>query len=464
MKDPGRILILGAGPTGLGAAYRLQELGCDDFLVVEATDHPGGLAASAVDSHGFLWDLGGHVHFSHYDYYDRVFHTVMDGRLLEHERQAWVWLQDRFVPYPFQYNLHRLDPEDQARAVQGLRQASRLADSSAGPPQNFRQWIEATFGSGIAELFMLPYNRKVWGYPLESLSCAWIGERVAVPDLERVLQSLERKVDEAGWGPNRRFLYPRRGGTGAVWRGVAGRIQPRRLSFGSPVVGIDLGPRQVRLADGRVLPFDTLVSSLPLDRLAELIPDLDQEARRGARALKKSACHLVGLGLRGHQPPSVADKCWMYFPEPHSPYYRVTVLSNYSPANTPRGDGYWSLLTEVCETPHRPVDASRLQQRVREALSRDRLLPPSTQVVSVWHRREEHGYPTPTLDRDEVLDFLLPHLEARRVFSRGRFGAWKYEVSNQDHSFMQGVEVVNRILGLGDEPTLREPQRVNRAR
>ena len=60
-----------------------------------------------------------------------------------------------------------------------------------------------------------------------------------------------------------------------------------------------------------------------------------------------------------------------------------------------------------------------------------------------------------------MLSAIRPLLEARGVYSRGRFGAWKYEVSNQDHSFMQGVEVVNRIAGEGDEPTIDRPEYAN---
>jgi hypothetical protein len=118
-------------------------------------------------------------------------------------------------------------------------------------------------------------------------------------------------------------------------------------------------------------------------------------------------------------------------------------------------------MAEVCESPHKPVDAGALERWTIEALRRDRLIGDRTEVVSFWHRREEHGYPTPFLGRDEVLGTVLPWLERRGVFSRGRFGAWKYEVSNQDHSFMQGVELVNRLLRLGDEPTLDRPAYAN---
>jgi len=152
----------------------------------------------------------------------------------------------------------------------------------------------------------------------------------------------------------------------------------------------------------------------------------------------------------------------MYFPEGHSPYFRVTVFSNYSPYNVPPG-GYWSLIAEVSETPYRRVDPTTVLDDTERAMRQDGLLMPATRVVSRWHNYEAHGYPTPSRDRDERLQQILPALERHRIYSRGRFGAWKYEVSNQDHSSMQGVELVDRLLGIGtgDEPTLNRPDFVN---
>lgn len=74
-----------------------------------------------------------------------------------------------------------------------------------------------------------------------------------------------------------------------------------------------------------------------------------------------------------------------------------------------------------------------------------RLVNESHQVLSTWHYRAPYGYPTPTLGRDAALNALQPALERHKIYSRGRFGGWKYEVSNQDHSLMQGVELVNRL-------------------
>ena len=103
-----RIIIIGAGPCGLGAGWRLTELGYKNFLIVERDTHVGGLASSYRDVNGFTWDIGGHVLHSHYDYFDRVFESVMQGKYLTHERESWIWVFNRFVPYPFQNNIHHL--------------------------------------------------------------------------------------------------------------------------------------------------------------------------------------------------------------------------------------------------------------------------------------------------------------------------------------------------------------------
>jgi hypothetical protein len=91
-------------------------------------------------------------------------------------------------------------------------------------------------------------------------------------------------------------------------------------------------------------------------------------------------------------------------------------------------------------------------------------LPPGAALASRWHRRLEHGYPTPFVERDAVLAELDPALRALGIWSRGRFGGWKYEVANQDHSLMQGVEAVDHLLLGAEETTYRYPAVVNAGR
>lgn len=461
-------LILGAGPTGLGAACRLQEKG-QDWHLLEATPIFGGLASSWVDAEGFTWDIGGHVQFSHYETFDRYMDQALgaDG-WLTHERESWVWVRNRFVPYPFQNNLHRLDPEERWRCVQGLWEAARrqLDRSEEGSVlTHFGDWIAATFGDGIAEIFMVPYNRKVWAYAPEDLDYGWIGERVAVPDFGRILRSVCTDEDNVSWGPNAVFRFPRRGGTGAVWASIGRSLDVRRVSLESEVVSIDVAERIVTTRSGERWRYRFLISTIPLNRLIQLAPGVVDSGV--ADRLRFSSTTVVGVGLSGKTPEHLKTKCWMYFPEPNSPYYRVTVFSNYSPNNVPRPGEQWSLMAEVARPRGQAVDTAQIECETLKALREDELLDDRSAVVSVVSRHVPQGYPTPFKGRDSVVAPALLAFERAGVFSRGRFGAWKYEVSNQDHSFAQGYECVERCLANGGpdcEPTLFTPHAVNNRR
>jgi len=460
VNHPGRVLILGCGPTGCGAAWRLEEAGHLDYRILEAADEPGGLARSVVDDAGFTWDLGGHVQYSHYRYYDHVLDEAVTDGWRHHERESWIWIDGRFVPYPLQYNLHRLDPDVCGHLLEGLRHAA-AREARGSEPRTLSQWIERTFGRPLAERFLLPYNAKVWGHPLDDMGWGWIGDRVAPPDLERVERNVREGKDDGGWGPNDTFRYPEHGGTGTIWRSIGARLGAGRVRLGSRVTSIDARRRTVRLESGEVEAYDTLISSTPLDLLARITAPLPSAVTAAARALRYSSVHVLGVGLRGGRPATMGTRCWIYFPERQSPYYRVTLFSNYSPHLVPEGDGVWSLMAEVCESPHRPVDAARLPTRTVESMKRDGLIGEAATIASLWHRRLERGYPTPTLARDRALEVIQPALEGLRIYARGRFGGWKYEVSNQDHSFMQGVELVDRLLRGTPEVTYPNPERAN---
>ncbi|NMC48627.1 MAG: NAD(P)-binding protein, partial [Desulfovibrio sp.] len=203
-----KYLIIGAGPTGLGAADRLRELGQDDFLVLERGPHVGGLSASFTDTAGFTWDLGGHVVFSHFEHFDRMLADLLGDDVLHHQREAWIRMAQTWVPYPFQNNIRRLPPELVWECVQGLLAVAGNGSNGKRPPAHFREWIDTSFGAGIARLFMLPYNFKVWAHPAETMSHRWIGERVSVVDVSRVLKNIILGRDDVSWGPNRTFAFP----------------------------------------------------------------------------------------------------------------------------------------------------------------------------------------------------------------------------------------------------------------
>lgn len=454
-----RILILGGGLCGLGAAWRLTEMGHEDWVLCERNDDWGGLSASFQDEGGFWWDLGGHVLFSHYYYFDQVMDTLLgkeDGWVF-HEREAWIRMQDRFIPYPLQNNIHRLPREVYWECLEGILDITKNGRETA--PAHFGEWIEATFGQGLAKWFLRPYNFKVWGYPVDQMGWSWVGERVAAVDIKDILRNAVFEEDDRSWGPNALFRFPVNGGTGGIWRTLAERLPQDRIHLNRGATGLSVHDRRITFADGTAEDYDILLSTIPLTdlvRMADIGPPFES-----VPPLKFSSTHIIGLALKGNPPDSLTTKCWIYFPEDNCPFYRVTVFSNYSPNNVPDIRCQWSLMCEVSESPVKKVERDRVVEDVIDGALNTGLLSNRREIEHTWHGFVEKGYPTPSLDRNSLIFPLLGRLEEMDIYSRGRFGAWRYEVGNMDHSFMQGVEFVNRMLASGEELTLWYPEIVN---
>lgn len=432
------VLVIGAGPTGIGAAVRLHERGID-HLVIDAGTGPGGMAASRRDDQGFVWDLGGHVIHSHFPAFDRA--IARSGAAMHRvERNGWVWMDGSdpasLVPAPVQAQLEEL-PRD----LDPYAPAEHLAD-----------YYRNCFGSELYDRFFSGYNEKMWTVPLEEVDHTWTSLRSGgsgrnVPTLALARDTV--RLHES-------FPYPV-GGTGTLWEAIlATQADPERFRFGHRVEHVDLEQRVAHLDDGTAIAYENLISTAPLPWLMA-----EAGAAPEAEPLRYSTEVAVGLGYRGDPPAALRDVTWMYSPDRDVPWFRGTVMSTYDPAAA--GPGRWSMLLEV---PHLPATEHHPERRLgadeaAEACLRslETLGAPREDVLSVWTEEIPMAYPVPTLGRDEILRRADAMLRAHGVHSRGRFGGWRYESCNQDYSYVQGIQAVDAVLDGAEEDVLWEPER-----
>ena len=450
-----RFTIIGAGPTGLGAASRLQELGAQ-WTMFEKNPYVGGLSAS-FEKDGFVWDVGGHVHYSHYKRYDDFLNRIIpDNEWMNHQRICFIRLCKRWIPYPLQYNIGFLPQEERWQCI---RELIRVYTQKVIPDcSNFQQFIKTHFGEGIAKIFMIPYNFKIWAYPLHQMNTNWLGDRVALIDLEKVIHHVVHDEQDTTWGPNHSFRFPLRGGTGEIWRRLATSLPKNQIHLNSEVVKISPSDHTVTVTNGRTMSYDVLINTMPLDLLIQKTDMVDLQDL--AKNLHHTSVTIIGFGIRLPIPELIKKNCWMYFPENNCPFYRATIFSNYSPHNAE--EGHWSLMLEISDSQYRPINQKELLEQCIDGCLAAGLIVKKEDIVSQWQHRVEYGYPISDLDRDDTLHILLHALETKQIFSRGRFGGWKYEVGNMDHSYMQGVEVVDKILLGSEEITLWNPEKINR--
>jgi protoporphyrinogen oxidase len=278
------------------------------------------------------------------------------------------------------------------------------------------------------------------------MSKGWIADRVAVHDFKRLLENVLYERDDVGWGPNSKFKFPLHGGTGEIYRRMAEQF-PAKIHSGKQLAEVDVARRQVSFADGTGDSYDFLISTAPLDLLAHMIRPVDERLREAAKGLEHNNLLVLGLGLRKK---IETGRCWIYFTDADMPCYRATYFSHYSPFNVPNGDTeqYSSLMCEMSFRVGETVDPEKVMDQVIAGLIRAKMLDESdrARIVSRYHRVIAYSYPIPTLGRDKALGILQPALLEKGIYSRGRFGAWRYEIGNMDHSVMMGVEAANNIV------------------
>ena len=325
----GDLIVLGAGPAGVGAAQRAARAG-HRVVLLERADRVGG-AAGSITVAGIRADLGSHR-----------LHPTVEPRILAELRRLlgddlqWrprngrIRLAGRWIAFP-------LRPADLVRRMPPAMALGALRDAALGPlrrprADTFAEVLRAALGPAICERFYFPYARKIWGLPPEELDGEQARKRVGASTPGRILRRVLAPPDAARRG----FLYPRRG-YGQLWEALAGDAAAAgaRIELGAEVTGVALAPdgARVTIADGRELAARRVWSTIPLTVLAAIAgPAPDPAARAAAGALRFRAMLLVYMVLEGGRySPFDAH----YLPEPHTPVTRVSEPPNYRDGDDP---------------------------------------------------------------------------------------------------------------------------------
>lgn len=445
-----KTVIIGAGPAGLSAAYYLEQRGCKNYILFERNSYPGGLAASFKTKKGFTFDFGGHVAFSNSDYFNKVYGELLKGKFLTHPRSAWIYLDKNYIAYPFQNNIFQLPEKKAEECLEGVKSALRAKGKKIG---NFKEWIYEVFGNGIAKYFLLPYNQKIWAYPLEDMSYQWISERVATVNYKDIAKRYREKKIEKNWGPNNQFKYPARGGTGEFFNKLYEKTDKSKIKLNNEAVKIDLKNKEILLKNGNKIKYDNLINTIPLNEFLKKCVNIDGKIKKLEKEFLSTGVISIGIGVKGKLP---VGKTWVYFPDKNIPFYRLTYFSGYSPNLVP-SKKYFSVLCEVSYSKHKKENVKDAVKNTLRALIDLELAGKikKKDIFDIWFRKEDYAYPVPFLGRDEILNKVVPYLKEKDVYTCGRFGLWKYEIGNMDHCFMQGIEAAQEIMK-------RQPQRAQR--
>ncbi|MGV9295831.1 protoporphyrinogen/coproporphyrinogen oxidase [Amycolatopsis sp. NPDC003676] len=426
------IIIVGAGPAGLSTAFHLDRTD-REFLVLESAAGTGGLCRS-FELGGAVFDLGGHAFFTKHEYVRELLDQWCRPGIHQQPRQAWVYSHGTFVRYPFQSHLHGLPSDVVQDCLAGLFEAARRPPST---PQSMLDWIETSFGTGIASHFLRPYNEKVWAHPLSDIATAWTAGRVVTPDAAAIVAGALRPQDFRSF-PNATVRYPAAGGFFELFAGIADKIG-HRVRPGHEVRTVDLRHRTLVTQNGVRLDWDRLVSTMPLDELVRRCADLPDCCRQAAAELRWNSLKLVNLVFDGGDYSTFHR---IYSADPDVCFHKLVLNSNSSARL--RASGRFAVQAEISYSDYKPLDGADLAEQVRTAVGDmgivDRGVRPSARsTVSV-----DRAYPIQTLNASAARKHITETLERYGVLCAGRFGEWRY--INSDDAVMRGKQCAEELV------------------
>jgi protoporphyrinogen oxidase len=445
------IVIIGAGPAGLTAAYELARHG-ETSTIVEQDAAVGGLSRTE-EYKGYLFDIGGHRFYTKVSLVEQIWLEVLGENLLTRPRLSRIYYRNQFFNYP-------LSAVEALRKL-GLREAIRCGASFVGaklrprrPEEDLESWLYNRFGQRLFEIFFKTYTEKVWGMSCREIRADWAAQRIRGLSLATLLADsltpkfLRRMNSAAIKTLIQEFHYPRLG-PGMMWQAMRDLVEQR----GTRII-LEAPATRIRWRLGRIDSIETPKGSFPVGHLISTMPirsfinALDPAPPEwmgpAAEAFRYRDFLTVALIVRA---PRLFDDNWIYIHEPGVRVGRIQNFKNWSPAMVP--DPEMSCLgmeyfcqqdDEMWSMPDAELVKLAASEIGRLGLANPALVEDGTVV------RVPKAYPVYDENYQQGLELVQRfQRQVRNLQFVGRNGMHRY--NNQDHSMLTGVFAARNILG-----------------
>jgi protoporphyrinogen oxidase len=449
----GRVVILGAGPAGCGASYRLAQRPGLQVTVLEQRDAVGGNAGS-FSLEGIFCDYGSHrLHPVVEPNVMRDLEALLGDDLLWRVRHGRILLKGRWIHFPLKPVdlLLRLPPSFALSIARDL--ADKLVARPAGGEDTFETVLRRSLGPTICEEFYFPYARKLWGVEPKELAETAARRRVSGSSVGKILKKVAGQIPGLKSPTAGRFYYPRRGyGQISSRYAEAAQSLGAEFLFQARVSAIETeanrvtGVRYQHDGQERLIPADLVWSTLPVSLLARLVrPEPPALVVEAAGGMKFRGMILIYLILEQDQFSSTDA---YYFPESIIPISRMSEPKNFTGTAEPRGRTV--LCAELPSDPGEPeweMSEEELGRKLTGWLERARL-PVSAPILGVVTRRLSHAYPVYTRDYESrlaTLDAWIGGIDGLLTF--GRQGLFAHD--NTHHALATAYAAVDCLAPAG---------------
>lgn len=432
-----KVIILGAGLSGLSAAYHLKE----NYEIFDREEKVGGLCRS-IKIDDFIFDYGPHILFPKDKTVAELIRRLLNSNLHHQQREAWIHheLYDVHTRFPFQSHLYSLPVSVVKECILGFFNALKNLDKK---PKDYEEWIIWNFGEGIAKYLMIPYAKKIWTMHPNKMSFEWVWNRVPRLSLEELLEGALHDNPKL-FGFNTEFWYPLHGGIEALPQAFLSEVNNVNLEM--EVSKVYLSKKCVEFNNNKKVFFEKLISTLPLPEIIKYIDDVPNEVKQATQDLENNSVYCVNLGIERER---ISPYHYVYFYEPDFLFHRISYPMNLSKHTVPKGCS--SITTETSYSKYKKVSKENIIERVVEDLNKAKILYPDDKIVVSDVADLKYAYVIYDKNHRKNVKKIHDFLRKNDIFSCGRFGEWEY--FNMDHSITSGkktAEEINNIYNKGN--------------
>jgi protoporphyrinogen oxidase len=452
MNGARHVVVIGAGPAGLTAAWELLRHGVP-VTVLEKYHLVGGIARTEQYKN-YYFDIGGHRFFTKVEAVNQLWAEWMGDELLLRPRTSRIYYDGKFFDYPLRA-FNALFNMGIWRSILILLSYLQYRLFPYSQEDTFEQWVTNRFGKRLFEIFFKTYTEKVWGIPTSEIRAEWAAQRIKGLSLFAAIRNaLFKPRGEQIKTLIEEFRYPRRG-PGMMWERVAELVTRRggKVIMSAEAVRVICDGGWVTGVEAAVngetcfFPATDVISSAPLTELiAKLDPSPPPEILASIKHLSYRDFLTVVLIL---DKPNLFPDNWIYIHSPEVKVGRIQNFANWSPFMVPDPNTTSLGLEYFCtegDALWRMSDAELLELGQREIAQIG--LGQGAAVIDGTVVRQLKAYPV----YDSV---YAEHLQAVKQFlggipnlqTVGRNGLHKY--NNQDHSMLTSIYAVENLLGLG---------------
>ena len=445
MSDKKSVIIIGAGPAGLTAAYELTKKG-NKVTVIESTGSVGGMAKS-FELFGQIVDCGPHRFFSSDKIVNDLFHEVVEDDYTLVNRLTRIYYKNKFFDYPLKLGnvLKNLSPLE---IIQILWSYAFQRVFGKKNLDTFEDWVTDKFGKKLFQMFFKTYSEKLWGISCDQIDSDWAAQRIKKLSLYEAVKAAifgnkgnkhKTLVDQ--------FAYPKHG-TGEVYEKMARSIIDKggEILFNKKIKEIEVVDKTVKsLTDenGIVYTADIIISTMPLTLLLQGMSVIDQDILNLSKKLYFRNTTLVYLEVDSNQ---LFPDNWIYVHSPEVKHGRITNFRNWCPSINKEKDTT-ILCMEFWSFDHEELwgySDEQLAELAAKEIRTLNLIQTSSNILNTSVMRIPKCYPVYETGYMENLQPVVDYLKGfKNLYPIGRYGSFKY--NNQDHSILMGILIARQI-------------------